>query len=66
MKRRKVMISAAAAAAAALPLGGCGKEKGGLDSENPVTIEVHTYYNGAHKIAFDELEMCIRDSIWNI
>lgn len=55
MKRRKVMISAAAAAAAALLLGGCGKEKGGLDSENPVTIEVHTYYNGAHKIAFDEL-----------
>lgn len=54
MKKTKVMAAAAAFAVLTMMMSGCGG-KSSLDPDNPVTIEVQTYYNGAHKIAFDEL-----------
>lgn len=40
-----------------LLLSGCGSKntEHGLDAENPVTLEVRTYYNGAPQLALNEL-----------
>lgn len=66
MKNRKslTVVSAVCALALTLSLSGCTSSKAGenqsdqrvkLDKENPVTIELWHYYNGAQKTALDRM-----------
>ncbi len=63
-KKRILVLFCAAAAAGAMLLGGCGSEKKGkLDPDNPVTVTVWHYYNGAQQTAFDSLVKEFNDTV---
>lgn len=54
MKKR--IVCACIIALLTCMMAGCaGKKDKGADSDNPTVIEIETYYNGAAKIALDEL-----------
>ena len=62
-KKRFWVLVCVAAAAAAMLLGGCGsKNKVKLDPDNPVTITIWHYYNGAQQTAFDSLVKALGSS----
>lgn len=60
MKKKICCVILAASMAVAL-LGGCGSSKGSnaksikLDPDNPVSLTIWHYYNGAQQAAFDQL-----------
>lgn len=63
-KKRFWVLVCVAAAAAAMLLGGCGsKNKVKLDPDNPVTITIWHYYNGAQQTAFDSLVKEFNDTV---
>ena len=53
--KRRIVCACIIALATGLAAGCAGKAGGGTDSDNPTVIEIETYYNGAAKIALDEL-----------
>ncbi|MFR1727614.1 extracellular solute-binding protein, partial [[Clostridium] hylemonae] len=53
--KRRIACACIIALATGLAAGCAGKTGRGTDSDNPTVIEIETYYNGAAKIALDEL-----------
>lgn len=49
MKKVRLSVLLCLAAAGMALLAGCGKEKGKLDPDNPVTVTAWHYYNGAQQ-----------------
>lgn len=53
--KRKIVCACIIALITGMMAGCAGKPGKGADSDNPTVIEIETYYNGAAKIALDEL-----------
>ncbi|MCB6202712.1 ABC transporter substrate-binding protein [Extibacter muris] len=61
--KKRIVCACIIALVTGMTAGCAGKSGNGADSDNPTVIEIETYYNGAAKIALDELVEEFNDTV---